>query len=278
MTGSQPEYVFTRDYLDRNRLNLQHYQWVALFGYHIHPHIPPPGPQHRIADVGTGTGVWLMDLSARLPATVQLEGLDVSLEATTPREWLPSNVSYREWDIKQEPPEDLAGQYDIVHIRLLIFVLLDDEIPAVLPKLLKLLKPGGHLQWDEADISSSRIEKTQPDGKVEAVARLFKLTQGQDSRLKPTWVPKLAELAESAGLCDVQVDKRDATRTPPYLAFAMYESNLAFLELLARTTCNEDFAKELQELMPKVPEESRKGACWDFTRWTVVAKKATSSS
>ncbi|KAI0812859.1 S-adenosyl-L-methionine-dependent methyltransferase [Xylaria sp. FL0064] len=275
MTNSQPEYVFTRDYIDRNRINLQHYQWVNLFGYHLHPHIPPPGPQHRIADVGTGTGLWLMDLSARLPETVRLDGLDVSLEATTPAEWVPSNVSFREWNIKQEPPEDLIGQYDVVHLRLLIFVLLDDEIPAVLQKLIKLLKPGGYLQWDESDISSSRIEKTQPGNKIEAVTRLLEISKNLDSRLKPTWVPKLAELAGSAGLRDIQIDKRDATHTPPYLSFAMYESNLAFLELLVRTTQNAAFAKELDELMPKVCEESKKGACWDFDRWTVVAQKAT---
>ncbi|KAI1170960.1 S-adenosyl-L-methionine-dependent methyltransferase [Nemania sp. FL0916] len=276
MAGSKPEYVFTRDYLDRNRLNLQHYQWVELFGYRIHPKIPPVGPQHRIADVGTGSGVWLMDLSSRLPASARLDGLDVSLEATTPTEWLPSNVSFREWDIKQEPPEDLVGQYDIVHVRLLIFVLLDDEIPSVLQRLMKLLKPGGYLQWDEADISSSRIEKARPDNKVEAVTKMFYLSQRLDSRLKPTWVPRLGELAESAGMSDVKMDKRDTTHTPPYLSYAMYESNLAFLELLARTTRNEAFAKELEELMPAVAKESRDGACWDFTRYTMIAKKTIS--
>ncbi|KAJ8121264.1 hypothetical protein ONZ43_g2243 [Nemania bipapillata] len=278
MTSSQPEYVFTRDYVDRNRLNLQHYLWVEQFGYYIHPHIPPPGPQHRIADIGTGTGVWLMDLSARLPATVRLEGLDVSLAATTPAGWVPSNVSFREWNIKQEPPEDLIEQYDIIHVRFLLFVLLDDEIPGVLQRLMKLLKPGGHLQWEESDVSSARIEKTQPDNKIEAVTRLLKLSSGLDSRLKPTWVPKLAELAEGVGLCDVHVDKRDTERTPRYLAFAVFESNLTFFEMFAHTTRNEVYAKELQKLMPEVIEESRRGVCWDYPRLIVVAKKPIPTS
>lgn len=56
----------------------------------------------------------------------------------------------------------------------------------------------------------------------------------------------------------------------------MYESNLAFLDLLVRTTQNAAFLKELDELMPKVCEESKNGACWDFDRWTVVAQKAIS--
>ncbi|KAI1122476.1 S-adenosyl-L-methionine-dependent methyltransferase [Nemania abortiva] len=271
MADSQPEYVFTRDYIDNNRINLQHYQWVQLFGYHLHPSIPAVGSQHRIADVGTGTGVWLTDLSAHLPATVQLDGLDVSLKAIPPVEWLPSNVSFRQWDIREAVPEDLVGQYDIVHIRLFIFVLLDKEVPEILQKLTMLLKPGGYLQWDEVDISSFRIGKARPDNKIEALTRLFHLSRVQDPRLAPTWVPKLAALAGGAGLCDIQEDKRDAQG---HLAFAMHECNLMLHELLARTTRNAAYAEQLSQIMPEVAEETRKGATWDFTRWTVVARKA----
>lgn len=139
-------------------------------------------------------------------------------------------------------------------------------------------EPGGHLQWDESDVSSATFEKAQPDNKFEAVTRLYRLTQGLDSRLKPSWVPKIAELAESAGLCIVQVDKRDTTSTPAYLAYAMFESSINAIEQMARTNGNAIFAKELRELIPEVVEESRKGARWDFTRWTVVAKKSISSS
>ncbi|KAE8323688.1 hypothetical protein BDV39DRAFT_208521 [Aspergillus sergii] len=35
--ASSTDYVFTRDYLDNNRINLQHYLAVQLFGYRIHP-------------------------------------------------------------------------------------------------------------------------------------------------------------------------------------------------------------------------------------------------
>lgn len=91
-----------------------------------------------------------MDLSSRLPATVRLEGLDVSLKATPPTEWVPSNVAFREWDIKQEPPEDLVGQYDVVHVRLLVFVLLDDEILGVLQRLIKLLSKRPQPQYSRS--------------------------------------------------------------------------------------------------------------------------------
>ncbi|OTA91940.1 hypothetical protein M434DRAFT_32210 [Hypoxylon sp. CO27-5] len=271
---SQPEYIFTRDYIDNNRINLQHYQWTELFGYHFHPQIPITSPRLRIADVATGTGVFLTDISARLPESVQLDGLDISLKATPPVEWLPSNVSFRQWDIKRDIPEDLAEKYDVVHVRLIIFVLHDKEVPGILQKLIKLLKPGGYLQWGEADISSLRIEKTQPNNKIDALTRLAKISQSQDTRLAPTWVPKLPSLMESAGLSDIQVDTRDG---PEYLRFAMHECNLGLHELIARTTRSEVFAKELEQIMPEVAEETRKGAMWVFPRWTVVGKKPSTS-
>ncbi|OTB02438.1 hypothetical protein M426DRAFT_264618 [Hypoxylon sp. CI-4A] len=261
MESVTPQYVFTRDRVDNNR-------WIELFGYRLHPHIPLVGPQHRIADIGTGTGIWLTDLSTRIPTTVQLDGLDISLEATPPAQWVPSNVSFFEWDIRQDVPEKLVGQYDIVHIRLFIFVLLEKEIPGVLQKLTMLLKPGGYLQWDEVDISSLRIAKAHPDNKIEALTRPIELSSSQ--RPVPAWAPKLAGLAESAGLSDINAEKRDA---PGYLAFAMHECNLVLHELMARATGNEAFAKGLEQLMPEVTEETRKGASWDFTRWTVVARR-----
>lgn len=40
------------------RINLQHYLWTQLFGYHVHPQIPVKEAvgDLRVVDVGTGTG------------------------------------------------------------------------------------------------------------------------------------------------------------------------------------------------------------------------------
>ncbi|KAB8272196.1 hypothetical protein BDV30DRAFT_227596 [Aspergillus minisclerotigenes] len=124
----KPDYVLTRDYLDNNRINLHHYLYVELFGYHTHPDIPTADPNLKVADVGTGTGIWLIDLARRLPTT------------------LPSNVHTRVWDVKTDLPEDLIGVYDITK------------------KLIReSLEPGGYLQWMEVDMNSWRILKTNPN-------------------------------------------------------------------------------------------------------------------
>ena len=81
----------------------------------------------------------MTDLARRLPASVQLDALDISFDSTPPPEWLPSNMQTIQWDVKDDVPEELVGVYDIVHIRLFIFVLLEAEVQPVLERLLKLL-------------------------------------------------------------------------------------------------------------------------------------------
>ncbi|RYP82305.1 hypothetical protein DL769_001707 [Monosporascus sp. CRB-8-3] len=152
--ADKPDYIFTRDYIDNNR-------------------IPAADGHLCVADVATGTGIWLMDLSSRVPATVQLEGLDISFQATPPTEWLPTNVTMRHWNIRDPVPEGLVEKYDIVHIRYLCLVLSDEEVPSVLQNVARLIKPGGYLQWGELDTPSFRIEKTRPDNDASGLLRLY---------------------------------------------------------------------------------------------------------
>jgi len=267
---SSVDYVFTRDYFDNNRINLQHYLWVELFGYLIHPGIPITKPDLKIADVGTGTGIWLTDLSRRLPSSVNLDGIDISFDAAPLPEWLPPNMTLFHWDIKQEVPVDLIEKYDVLQIRNFAFVLQDNEISDVLGKLNKMIKPGGYLQWAEPDMSSFRIEKTGVKNEVAALSQLLQLSQGQDSRLKPTWVSRLPSLFSDAGFHDILSDVQDAS---PHLAIAMHECNLPIHDLVARKTNNTSLIQELRKLMPEVLRETREGSYWAFTRWTVIGQK-----
>jgi hypothetical protein len=70
---------------------------------------------------------------------VQLDGLDISLKATPPEEWLPSTVNFRKWDMRHPVPGDLIEKYDVVHVRLMAFVLHDEELPSILENIVKLI-------------------------------------------------------------------------------------------------------------------------------------------
>ncbi|KAK7698016.1 hypothetical protein SLS64_013005 [Diaporthe eres] len=164
------DYVFTRDFLDNNRINLMHTLWTKIFGYTVHPRIPTDHPGLRVADVGTGTG---------------------------------------NWDVNQDLPEDLVGVFDIVHVRFFAFVLMNDQVQPVVERLFKMLKPGGYLQWGDPDFQSVRFDKTNPEVKAEAMAEMFKLLSVQDPRFNPAWVTKLPDIFAAVGFTDTEVDKND---------------------------------------------------------------------
>lgn len=136
--------------------------------------------------------------------------------------------------------------------------------------VLSITEPGGYLQWSEPDVSSFRIEKTHPENDTTALSQLLSMSQAQDKRLSPTWVPKLVGLFEDEGLQQVKSDVRDA---PLHLALAMHECNLLIHELVARKTKNADVAKGLSSLIPQAAQETRDGSCWAFTRWNVIGRK-----
>lgn len=192
------------------------------------------------------------------------------MSAAPPAQWLPANVTLRYWDIKETVPSELLGAYDVVHVRNLAFVLRDSEVSDVLDRLVSLLRPGGALQWGEPDVSSFRIETVNAGVPTTALRSLLTLSQPQDDRLHPTWVPQLPKLYRAAGLAVVQEDVRDA---PSHLALAMHECNLPIHELVARKSKNKAVIEAVQDLMPQVEAETRQGATWAFTRWTVVGWK-----
>lgn len=82
--------------------------------------------------------VWLRDLQATLRPTTEYIGLDIVPGQAGPQEWLPPNVSVRQWDATTELPTDLVERFDIVNLRLFGLVIQGSPKP-LLQKIIKLL-------------------------------------------------------------------------------------------------------------------------------------------
>ena len=60
-------YGLTRDKTESARLNAQHEVWKTNIGFLLHPHIASSlGKAPRIGDVGTGTGIWILELASQI--------------------------------------------------------------------------------------------------------------------------------------------------------------------------------------------------------------------
>ncbi|KUI58944.1 Demethylmenaquinone methyltransferase [Cytospora mali] len=264
------DYIFTRDYLDNNRINLMHSLWTKVFGYVIHPKIPTKLDGLRVADVGTGTGIWLFDVRDQVAKSAQFVGLDISFDAAPHPKTIPSNITFQHWNVKEDLPEEYIAAFDIVHVRFLSFVLLNEEVQGVTEKLFRMLKPGGYLQWGEPDMETVRIEKADPEVKTERLEELFKLLEIQDPRLKPTWAADLHNIFSAAGFVDVEVENIDP---PPHWAYVFHEGGLMMHEIISRKTKSERMQQEVQRLLPQAVEETRNGAWGNSARLTVIGKK-----
>ncbi|KAL2832767.1 S-adenosyl-L-methionine-dependent methyltransferase [Aspergillus pseudoustus] len=150
------EYMIQTNGQSISRLNLQHYWVEETLGYLLHPDIPV-ADNAKIADIATGTGIWPISLSRRVPSTVQIDGFDITTAMFPPADWLPANVSLRTLDILKPLPDELRGVYDVVCIRYFGVLIRDNDPGFVLRNLVDMLKPGGYIQWVEADIYNQRV-------------------------------------------------------------------------------------------------------------------------
>lgn len=82
--------------------------------------------------------IWLIDVNRQLPSA-RLDGFDISGGQYPPKEWLPANLSLRTLDVHKPIPEEFKGQYDIVHVRLFLTVVRNDDPLPILNNLMDML-------------------------------------------------------------------------------------------------------------------------------------------
>lgn len=134
--------------------------------------------------------IWLISAARELPLTIEFDGLDISLEQCPPRSFFPQNIKLQAWDMFTDPPQNLIEQFDIVHVRLIMLVIKDNDPLPIIHNLWKLLskliliftlsfvnhakiEPRGYLQWDEVDSKAVYIEKTNPSIPTTAIDTMF---------------------------------------------------------------------------------------------------------
>ncbi len=124
----------------KHSLNLQHYLWKDTLGFLLHPDIVLPADTTlKIADIGTGTGIWLFDLKSQLPPDAQLHGFDVSDAQFPPSQWVPENIELRAMNPFEALPEEYVDQYDVVHLRLFISMAEDNDLADLIWNIARML-------------------------------------------------------------------------------------------------------------------------------------------
>jgi len=267
------DYTLGRDYKASARLHMQHYIWTETLGYLLNPKVPT-GPNLSIAEVGTGTGIWLFEVNRRLPTpAADLCGIDISDDQFPHAVFLPSNARFVKSDALDPagPPPELCEKFDIVHIRLFIAVIKNNDPTSLLNYCHKLLKPGGHLQWDDLDPAAIRI--ISHDGS--SVEGMEMISQMSNTHKQTAWIPHLPDTFVTCGFEVVDVDRQV---TPPWQQ-PMYIDNMCMLadEFVERAERGGEGIKPVDEfykqLSSKASAEKKLGSQLEQTLQIVVGKR-----
>lgn len=147
-------YLLPKDAREQNRLNFQHRCLYSAIGNH---YLVPLRPDvATILDVGTGTGIWPVEM-ARLFPRAHIVGVDISaasLEYTSS-----SSYTFCLADVLKGLPFP-DRQFDYVHQRLLVAALPATHWPSVIQELIRVTRPGGWIELLEIGVT---IEHAGPE-------------------------------------------------------------------------------------------------------------------
>jgi SAM-dependent methyltransferase len=103
-------------------------------------HLAPLENPQSILDIGTGTGIWSIDMGDEYPDANEITGVDLSPIQPS---WVPTNVKFIIDDAETDwvYPENSV---DFIHLRHMALTIKD--MPRLLAQAYKALKPGG---WSE---------------------------------------------------------------------------------------------------------------------------------
>ncbi|MCJ1431029.1 hypothetical protein MMC27_000379 [Xylographa pallens] len=267
------EYPLARGYRAASRLDLQHYIWKQSQGYLVHPNIPLDPEDLKIADIGTGTGIWLLDLADQLPVSVQLDGFDIDTSQCPPAEWLPENVAIHKLDIYGEIPRRFYGQYDIIHVRFFLCVVIQSNPKALLERLMVMLKPSGWIQWTEQDVKTCRIVSAKPNAKTEHTKA------SMDFAMSPTpswpvetqyWVADLPKTFQDMGLADVKEERCNKTS---WTHSSSQDVTMLAMEEISMRIPNGPSIRQMISRASQEFEENERGIAIVADKITVIGRK-----
>ena len=272
-------YVLGRDFKSASRLNYQHYMWYETLHFNLHPTIradtsvssttdtslQATTPPLRIADVACGSGAWLRSVALELPHA-EFDGFDLSLSQCPPIQWLPSNIRLQEWNVFDEPTAQMEGRYDVVHTRLIYCVVQDEDARPILRNLMRLLRPGGWLQWDELNVEHSFVLRTETGVQSPVMDKML-----ETLKQKGKWVNRLPESMVASGLRDVAFQEYEERKD---LAKAFFDVNLAKDEELANNALRgTEEGTRLLSTIEKMFEESMGGVVICTPKVVCIARK-----
>ncbi|KAI8089394.1 S-adenosyl-L-methionine-dependent methyltransferase [Halteromyces radiatus] len=141
-------YVLPNDDEECDRLHQQH--WLFRYLFQSNFEVPLHDQLQKgitVLDVGCGPGTWVFEMAEDYPHT-QFHGIDIA--PVFPEGIKPPNVTFALGNVAERLPFP-DDHFDYIHQRILIFGLTRPQWDLAIQESLRVLKPGGWLEFIEVD-------------------------------------------------------------------------------------------------------------------------------
>jgi SAM-dependent methyltransferase len=150
-------YSFPNDEKEQDRLDMVHHVYYRCLHNRLFLAPIDPNAGLRILDIGTGTGMWPIELGDLYPGAGLILGNDLS---PIQPHWVPANVRFIVDDVEQQWPP--SQPFDYIHCRYMAGSIRD--WPRLIRQCYQNLAPGGWLELHEsANTLYSEDDSLKPD-------------------------------------------------------------------------------------------------------------------
>ncbi|KAI5785881.1 S-adenosyl-L-methionine-dependent methyltransferase [Geopyxis carbonaria] len=192
-------YMYPNDEKEQDRLDIFHKIFlVARSGVLHRTPITRNYSPTRILDLGTGTGIWAIEMADKYP-DAEVIGTDLSL--IQPK-WIPRNLRFQIADFESEWTLG-KDSFDLIHLRIGIGSI--SSYPALFRRVFQHLKPGyGWFEYVDIDINAVSDDGTLT--RQHAMSRWQQILMDSTARAgKPlAYEHRTGQFLREAGFVDIQ--------------------------------------------------------------------------
>ncbi|RPA77954.1 putative TAM domain methyltransferase [Ascobolus immersus RN42] len=142
-------YLLPNDEIEQERLDMFHHMYNLILRGELHLAPITERPLRRVLDLGTGTGVWAVDMGDLYP---EAEILGTDLSPIQPN-WVPPNVKFEVDDFELEWAYKKDEAFDYIHGRGMLGAVKDWQ--ALANQCYENLVPGGYVEFQESAITEA---------------------------------------------------------------------------------------------------------------------------
>ncbi|KAJ7699653.1 S-adenosyl-L-methionine-dependent methyltransferase [Mycena rosella] len=196
------QYMLPSDRTEEERLILQHQALKKLFENRILLAPVNLKGDDKVLDIGTGAGLWILDLARSVDPAVSMVGVDIESHLFPTSH--PQNLEFRIESVT-DLPRKWSDTFSLVHQRLLLLALQKLQWHEAVREIYRVLRPGGWVQLDESTPFIAGEYLSQPC--MEKLCAMFR-SLVNSRKLYVDCAGDLPTMLEAAGFVDIWRESR----------------------------------------------------------------------